>query len=133
MRKEVEMQKLLNGLVPLCALMMAGCAHNTAGLGQETGTTNLPTGVRLLGSHQDECSGNVQLDSSSVAGGSLSTNLFVQPGQNGTFEVQNDTIKWACAQGNSPNVQTLNCPNGTKYVRVTRPAEGDNTLFECFG
>ncbi|HEX5419949.1 MAG TPA: hypothetical protein VFY39_08110 [Gammaproteobacteria bacterium] len=133
MRKETEMQKLLSCLAPLSLVLMAGCAHNTAGLGEHTGTTNLPTGARLLGSHQDQCSGNVQLDSSSIAGGSLNANLFVQPGQNGTFQVENDNVKWACVQGNSPNVQTLNCPGGTKYVRVTRPAEGDNTLFECFG
>ncbi len=131
--QEYRMEKIVPCLVLAAGAALAGCAHNAAGLGEQAGTVQLPTGLTLLNSEKDQCAGNVQMDQSSVVAPKLSANLFVQPGEHGSFKVQDDNVKWACIQGNAPNVHTLNCPDKTQYVRLTRSEEGGGLLFECFG
>lgn len=116
-----------------CLALLGACATTASGLGEQAGTTELPTGLKLLDSEKGECTGNVQMDQSSVLHADLGSDLFVNAGQHGTFQVSEGDVRWACVHGSSPNVEELNCPSDTHYVRVTRDEDGDSLLFECFG
>ncbi|HZD52910.1 MAG TPA: hypothetical protein VE175_07665 [Woeseiaceae bacterium] len=143
------MQKLLASCGLLFSLsLVAGCVVTTPGLGEETGTTTLPSGSTLLDSDEDECDGTVQVAEGSIEDDDelidddddfddegLDETAFVQPGENATFELEDDDedIEWACVGEESPDVETTSCPEGTTHVRITRASEGDNVLIECFG
>ncbi len=127
------MPRIVPCLLFAAGAVLSGCAHNAAGLGEQAGTTRLPTGLTLLDSQKDQCAGNVQIDQGSVAARKPSRDLLVRPGEHGSFKVDSDDLKWACIQGNAPNVQTLSCPERTQYVRLTRSEQGGSLLFECFG
>lgn len=132
------MRKLLTGcgLLASCSLLVA-CATTTPGLGTESGTTTLPSGLSLLDSEEDSCDGTVQIADEMVEDRyeGLRAELFVEPGENATFELDEDydTIEWACSASDSTDVETTRCPEGTDYVRVTRASTGGDVLFECFG
>jgi predicted small secreted protein len=131
--KEFPMRHLLNLCIVLLPVsLLAACANTASGLGEDVGTARLPTGLKLLDSEKGMCAGNVQVGQAAV-GAALDERLFVKPGQNGTFEIRDNDLRWACVTGQSPDVETLRCPSATKYVRVTRPGQGNDLLFECYG
>ncbi|HEU4616711.1 MAG TPA: hypothetical protein VFV10_01655, partial [Gammaproteobacteria bacterium] len=85
--------------------LLAGCASTASGLGEEAGTTKLPTGLKLLDSEKQTCGGNVQVGQDAT-GRALDEKLFVKPGQNGTFEVRDSDVRWACVTGDSPTLRS---------------------------
>ena len=132
------MQKLLTSCGLLLALsLLAGCAATTPGLGDQAGTTSLPSGLTLLDSDEGECDGTVQVGGDTIEddGDGLQAELFVDPGENATFELEEDyeEIEWACVGGDSPEVDSMRCPRGATHVRITRAAAGGELLFECYG
>ena len=133
------MQKLL---ITSCGFLLslsllAGCVVTTPGLGDEAGTTSLPSGLALLDSDEGECEGTVQVGDEMIEddGEGLQSELFVEPGENATFELEEgyDEIEWACVGGDSPDVDSMRCPEGATHVRITRATAGDELLFECYG
>jgi hypothetical protein len=132
------MQKLLTSCGSLLALsLLAGCAATTPGLGHQAGTTSLPSGLTLLDSDDGECDGTVQVGGDTIEddGDGLQAELFVDPGENATFELEEDyeEIEWACVGGDSPEVASMRCPSGATHVRITRATDGGELLFECYG
>ena len=132
------MQKLLTGCGFLVSLsLLAGCAATTPGLGNEAGNTRLPSGLTLLDSDKGECDGTVQLADDMIenAGEGLQADFFVEPGENATFELEEEygEIEWACVGGDSAEVESMRCPRGATHVRITRATDGGELLFECFG
>jgi hypothetical protein len=136
--EEVDMQKLLSGCCGLLiSLSLAGCVMTTPGLGDEAGNTTLPSGLTLLDSDESECEGTVQVGDELIEDDSegLDSELFVEPGENATFELEDDSdeIEWACVGEDSSDADTMRCPQGSSYVRITRATAGDELLFECYG
>jgi hypothetical protein len=132
------MQKLLTACgILMSLLLLAGCVATSPGLGDETGNTRLPSGLTLLDSDEGECDGTVQLADEMIEdeGEGLQAELFVEPGENATFELeeQYDEIEWACVGEGSADVETVRCPLGATHVRITRAAAGGELLFECYG
>lgn len=134
------MQKLLTSCGFLVALsLLAGCAATTPGLGDEAGNTSLPSGLTLLDSDESECDGTVQVGDEMIEddGEGLQSELFVEPGENATFELEEgyDEIEWACVGGDSSEseVDSMRCPSGATHVRITRATAGGDLLFECYG
>jgi hypothetical protein len=146
------MQKLLAGTAGLLlTVLLGGCAAvNTPGLGEEAGNATLPSGARLLDSEQGECDGMVQVDPDTLEGegeslddmddgddmDDVDSEFFVESGQNATFELDedgDDDVGWTCiGEDGDSDSHTMNCPDGTDYVRVTRADDGDDVLLECF-
>ena len=122
-------------LLPLS--LLAACATTTAGLGDEAGNTSLPSGLRLLDSDESSCDGTVQIADEMIDSrdSGLEEEFFVEPGENATFELdaRYDEIEWACIGGDSSDVDSMRCPDGTSHVRVTRATSGGELLFECYG
>jgi hypothetical protein len=135
--KEIEMRKLLTNcgmLVPL--YLLAACVATAPGLGDEAGSTTLPSGLTLLDSDESRCDGTVQVaDETFEDGGGLDDRQFVEPGENATFTLspRYDEIEWACVGQGSSDVDSMRCPRGTSHVRVTRATTGGEILFECYG
>jgi hypothetical protein len=132
------MQKLLTRCgILVSLLLLAGCAVTTPGLGDEAGNTSLPSGLTLLDSDEGQCDGTVQLEDEMIEdeGEGLQAELFVEPGENATFELEEeyDEIEWACVGDGSPEVDSMRCPRGATHVRITRAAAGGELLFECYG
>jgi hypothetical protein len=123
--KEITMQKLLSFCVAFG--LLAGCASTGS---NDDGTARLPTGVKLLDSDRNTCNGVVHVDKRSVAS---SREIVVRPGQNAAFKNEGDRIDWTCIGQSSSNDERTSCPDRTSYVRITRPAEGDSLLVECYG
>ena len=95
------------------------------------------TGVTLLESDRSECAGSVAIDERLVSG-ARRADLVIQPGQNAVFEIDanddNDVdIDWTCVGTSDTDEETVECPDETSYVRVTRASTGDDFLFECYG
>jgi hypothetical protein len=113
--------------------LVAGCALTTT-TDEDSRAARLPTGVTLLESDQNECDGLVQIDEDSV-GGSRRSDLVIQQGQNATFEVdeQEDEIGWSCVGESDSDEDTVDCPDNTSHVRITRASTGDDFLLECYG
>ncbi len=145
------MQKLLAGAAGLLlTALLGGCAMNTPGLGEQAGNAILPTGAGLLDSNQSECDGMVQVDPDTLEGtgtglddvadiddmDDVDDEFVVESGQNATFELDedgDDDVGWTCVdEDGDSDSHTVNCPDGTDYVRVTRANDGDDVLFECF-
>lgn len=122
-------------LVPL--YLLAACAATAPGLGDEAGSTTLPSGLTLLDSHEGSCDGTVQVASEMIDDGreGLRNQYFVEPGENATFELAEryDEIEWACVGQGSAAVDSMRCPRGTSHVRITRATTGGELLFECYG
>lgn len=133
------MQKLLTGCGILLSLsLLAGCAMTrTPGLGDEAGNTTLPSGMTLLDSSEGECDGTVQVGDERIEDDDegLQSAMFVEPGENATFEIEEgyEEIAWACSDEGSSDVESMSCPDGATYVRITRASTGSELLFECYG
>jgi len=132
------MRKLLTNcglLLPL--YLLAACVATAPGLGDEAGSTTLPSGLTLLDSDESSCDGTVQVANEMIEGGDggLHDQHFVEPGENATFELAEryDEIEWACVDQGSPDVDSMRCPRGTSHVRITRATTGGELLFECYG
>lgn len=114
-------------------VLLAGCA-STSGLGERAGGTRLPTGVTLLRSDQEQCSGVVQVYDEKGSNRKERPELVVRRGENATFVVKDeDELEWTCVGESSTDSEDVNCPNDTSHVRVTRAATGGDLLFECYG
>jgi hypothetical protein len=136
--KEVDMQKLLTSCGLLVSLsLLAGCAATTPGLGDEAGSTSLPSGMALLDSDEGECDGTVHVGEAMIEdeGEGLEASSFVEPGEDATFELEAgiEEVEWACVGGDSPEVESMRCPRGATHVRITRAVAGGELLFECYG
>lgn len=132
------MQKLLAFCPILFSLaLFAGCEGTMPGLGESAGNASLPSGLRLLESDESECDGTLQVSEGGISDSdAFEAEMFVEPGQNATFEFEdgNDNVRWACVGGDaSPEVETMNCPDDTSHVRITRASSGGELLFECYG
>lgn len=129
------MKNLLACCAALHCLALGGCTATTPGIGQETGNTGLPSGLRLLGSDERQCEGTVQVGDESLAGDGLGADFFVEPGQNATFEFRDrgEDVEWACDGGASRDIERMSCPEGATHVRITRASVGDELLLECYG
>jgi len=126
------MERLQIGLATCVSLLLlGGCGViGTAGLGEEAGSSRLPTGLTLLEADDAECSGIVELE----AGVRADTDeRRVLPGQNATFELADEDIGWVCLDERFPDAESLDCPRDTTHVRVTRGTGGEEVLFECYG
>jgi hypothetical protein len=113
---------------------LAGCALTTTGPDEDSRAARLPTGVTLLESDQNECDGVVQIDEDSVQSAPRS-DLVIQQGQNATFEIDEDEdeIGWSCVGESDSDEDTVDCPDATSHVRITRASTGDDFLLECYG
>lgn len=123
------MQKLLGVLALLGPL--AGCT--LVGPAVDGGVAQLPTGVTLLESDEDSCAGIIHVDEQSV---SRSGEVVVRPGQNAAFRVDDERIAWTCIDATdegSVNEDRVDCPDETSHVRITRTANDETFLVECFG
>ena len=118
------MRKML--YIGLALLPLAGCAVSTT----DTTGARLPTGVTLLESDRNTCAGVVHVDTHSV---SSTREIVVRPGQNAAFRVGGEQIQWTCIGEANANDDQLQCPERTTYVRITRPAAGQDFLVECYG
>jgi hypothetical protein len=113
----------------------AGCATTTTD-DNDAGSVRLPTGVTLLDSDRNQCTGSVAIDESIVASAQRS-DLVIERGQNVTFEVDADTdddieVGWTCVGSANTDRDTVECPEDTSHVRITRGA-GDEFVLECYG
>ena len=116
------------------AILGAGCASSSTS-DEDARAARLPTGVTLLDSNREDCSGPVAIDDSLIAG--AREDLVVQRGENATFEIDADqdediAIRWTCVGSASAERESVRCPDETSHVRVTR-ATGDDFLLECYG
>jgi hypothetical protein len=122
-------------LVAALAVLGAGCATTTTD--DDARSARLPTGVTLLDSDRNECAGAVTIDETSVANARRS-DLVIQRGQNATFEVDAERdedveIEWTCVGSSDTDRDTVECPEDTSHVRVTRASTGNDFLLECYG
>jgi len=120
-------------MAALVLLILTACTTGTPGLGDQAGTTSLPTGLRMLTASNAECSDSVHVGSGSVANARLGPELFVQPGQNATYQVSGTPVYWACMDGDDADFNQLGCAEETAYVRFTRSQDGEELLLECYG
>lgn len=133
------MQKLLVSCWVALAVLIAGCATTTPGLGDEAGNATLPSGVTLLESDEDECDGALQVSEHGIdgEGDGLADGFFVDAGENATFELdgEDEEIEWACVSddGEEAEVEITECPTGATHVRITRATSGGELLVECYG
>lgn len=117
------------------AVLAAGCA--TVSTDDDARSARLPTGVTLLESDRNDCAGAIAIDERSIRG-SRSADLVVQRGQNATFEVDADAdddveIEWTCVGAADTDRDSVECPEDTSHVRITRASTGSEFLFECYG
>jgi hypothetical protein len=138
MLKESDMHNGPQGwlLMAAIAALGAGCAVTTTTDG-DARAARLPTGVTLLESDRNECEGAVTIDERSIAN-SRRADLVVQPGENATFEVDADDgdepeVEWMCVGSAEADRESVECPDETSHVRITRATTGDEFLLECFG
>ena len=120
-----------------CAALTAGCALTTTTDDDEPRAARLPTGVTLLESDRNECEGSVAIDES-VAASARRSDLVVQRGQNAVIEIDADAgedveIEWTCVGAADTERETVECPEETSHVRITRGATGDEFVLECYG
>lgn len=118
------------------AVLGAGCATTTT-TDRDARSARLPTGVTLLESDRNECAGSVAIDERLVAG-SRRADLVVQRGQNAVFAIDADDdddveIDWTCVGAADTDEDTVECPDETSHVRITRASTGNEFLFECYG
>lgn len=124
---------LLGATVASGLAVLAGCATGAAGLGEQAGTAELPSGLTMLGSVAAECGDSVHIGAGTLADARLGPELFVQPGQNATFRLNETPVNWACIDDDSRDFHMLECEDGASFVRITRATDGGELLLECFG
>ena len=122
------MRKLFTFFCAATISALAGCATTSGS--SDNATARLPTGVTLLESDQDRCAGVVHVDDGSVRN---SREVAIRPGQDAAFRVDRDRIEWTCIGESSTDSDEVDCPERTSYVRITRPAAGEEFLVECYG
>ena len=118
------------------AMLAAGCAYTSDTDREDSRSVRLPTGVTLLDSNREECAGSVAIDDSVIAS-ARREDLVIQRGQNATFKLDTTAdddveIDWTCVGTASTERETIECPDDTSWVRITR-AEGNDFLLECYG
>jgi hypothetical protein len=119
------------------AVLGSGCAmFGSETEEQDARSARLPTGVTLLDSSREECEGSVAIDDG-VVQGARRADLVIQRGQNATFEIDADAdedveIEWTCVGTADTERASIECPEDTSWLRVTR-ASGEDFLFECYG
>jgi hypothetical protein len=119
------------------AALTSGCAvFDSENEQQDARSARLPTGVTLLDSSREECAGSVAIDDA-VIESTRREDLVVQRGQNATFEIDAEPdedveIEWTCVGTADTERETIECPEDTSWLRVTRAA-GDDFLLECYG
>src|SRR5262245_61493880 len=117
------------------ALFAAGCVSPQTS-DEDARTARLPTGVTLLDSKRETCSGPVAIDDRVIAG--AREDLVVQRGENATFDIDaqdeddNVEIRWTCVGDVAAEREAVRCPDDTSHVRITR-ATGNDFLLECYG
>jgi hypothetical protein len=125
--------KKLSILAVLVAPLAACTLFDTGPNGIALTETELPNGITLLESDEDICDGTVRVDQGFVAGGNTNE-VIVPPGGDAAFEIEEQRIVWTCIDGDSPTTEDMiECPLRSSHVRITRPAEGESFLVECFG
>ena len=95
--------------------------------------TELPNGITLLRSDEDTCDGTVRVDQGFIRGGNANE-VTIPPGGDAAFEIEEQRVVWTCIDGDSTSPEdSVECPLRTSHVRITRPADGERFLVECFG
>jgi hypothetical protein len=112
-------------------LQLTGCT--LASVGENADAARLPTGVTLLKSNDEKCAGTVQLDDESRSGRSGGPALLVREGENATLRVNDDIAGWTCVGDSSAQRESIECPQDTTHLRITRSAIGEDFLLECYG
>ncbi|HMB73365.1 MAG TPA: hypothetical protein VKQ06_07320 [Gammaproteobacteria bacterium] len=112
---------------------LGGCVSGSPGLGEQAGTAELPTGLTLAASSSAECGDSVHIGAGALSEARLGPELFIRPGQNATFRVNETPVNWACIDDDSREFHELQCTEEADYVRITRAADGEELLLECFG
>lgn len=120
-------------MLTIAALLLAGCAVQTAGLGNETGPDSVPKGSALLDSDETGCDGIVRVADTSVANRGNRDDYYIDPGENATYRLERGPVEWTCVGRETHDYGRHACPRGASHVRFTRAAEGDDLLLECFG
>ena len=118
-----------------CAVLATGCV-TTSQNEQDARSARLPTGVTLLDSNREECAGSLAIDDSVIAS-ARREDLVIQRGENATFKLDTTAdddveIDWTCVGTASTERETIECPDDTSWVRITRAA-GNDFLIECYG
>jgi hypothetical protein len=116
------------------AVIGAGCTITGTASDEDARSARLPTGVTLLESDRNQCAGAVAIDERRVSNGRRS-DLVIQRGENATFEIDDDdeAIEWTCVGANDTARDTIDCPEDTSHVRITRATTGSEFLLECYG
>lgn len=105
----------------LLPIMASGCV-----VVDDRRTDEMPNGVTLLETEKAECYGPLEFQGD--------PDVVVGDGEDATFEVVDaDDIDWQCLADGGREEGELNCPDDTRYVRVTRGEEDDDFTMECFG
>jgi hypothetical protein len=132
------MQTRPQSLVLLAAFVVfgTGCA-TVSTTNEDARTARLPTGVTLLESNREQCAGSVAIDETSIANARRS-DLVISRGQNAVFAVDEDAdddieVDWTCVGAVDADRETIECPDDTSHVRITRGSTGDEFLLECYG
>ena len=115
-------------LLSVSMTIASGCTL-MAESGDDTQSASLPTGVTLLESDNNECAGAVAIDEDSIAG---------SRGENAVFEIEvaeGDAvdIDWICVGVADADEETVECPDDTSHIRITRALTEDEFLLECYG
>ena len=115
--------------------LMTGCAMLGSEVDEDSRYAQLPTGVTLLDTESDECDGIVQVAERTSLGRSRGGDLVLRQGQNATFEIDpdDDYVEWSCIGDSGTDRDEVDCPDETSHVRISREAEGDNFVLECYG
>jgi hypothetical protein len=117
------------------AVLGAGCATVTTD--EDARDARLPTGVTLLESDRNDCAGAIAIDESAIENAGRA-DLVIQRGQNATFEVDavdddDVEIEWTCVGAADTDRNSVECPEDTSHVRITRATTGSEFLLECYG
>jgi len=79
----------------------------------------------------------MEVDERTASGHSRGNGIVLRRGQNATFNYDgadnDDRISWQCVGDTRSDAKRIDCPNATSHVRISRAAEGDDALFECYG
>jgi hypothetical protein len=127
------MGRLVTGCLVAASALAAACATTTSS-DDQTRNIRLPTGVALLESDRDRCAGSVQIENTSARSGAP-RDIVVRQGQTATFAIDDDDeeVDWTCVGQSTATRESLQCPDATSHVRVTRTGAGEEFLFECYG